>query len=85
MAAAVPAAAWGCNSVAEEEPGKYRRHSLSNVSGEIETVSPVRTGFQNHTAEYVAMLLRYAKVQEAGSPSFRRKSPPPIRIPAKAA
>lgn len=75
--------AWGYDSVVEEAHGKYRR--LNNVSGEIETVSPVRTGFQNHTGEYVAMLLRYAKVQEAGSPSFRKKRPSPIRIPAKAA
>ena len=87
----VPAAmeAWGgnsaCHGAVEEDQRRYRRHCLSDVSGEVEFVSPVRKGFQNDTAEYVAMLLRYAKVQEARSPSFRKKSPPPICIPAKAA
>jgi hypothetical protein len=81
--------AWGgnsaCHGAVEEDQRRYRRHCLSDVSGEVEFVSPVRKGFQNDTAEYVAMLLRYAKVQEARSPSFRRKIPPPICIPAKAA
>ena len=82
--AAVPAATGG-NVATEAGQGKYRRNSLSDSSGEVDFVSPVRKGFQNNTAEYVAMLLRYAKVQEARSPSFRKKSPPPICIPAKAA
>ena len=82
--AAVPAATGG-NVATEAGQGKYRRNSRSDSSGEVDFVSPVRKGFQNNTAEYVAMLLRYAKVQEARSPSFRKKSPPPICIPAKAA
>jgi hypothetical protein len=86
VAAAVPASKGGSAAVAAlVEQGNYRRHSQSDASGEVDFVSPVRKGFQNNTAEYVAMLLRYAKVQEARSPSFRRKSPPPICIPAKAA
>ena len=86
MEAAVPASK-DCNAAAEAAPSTYGlgARCLSDALVRVDFVSPVRKGFQNNTAEYVAMLLRYAKVQEARSPSFRRKSPPPICIPAKAA
>ena len=62
-----------------EENRPYSRR-IRDVDGEFDLMSPVRRGFYT-TAEYVAMLLRYASAQDARSPSFRQKRPTPIRIP----
>jgi hypothetical protein len=59
--------------------------SDSSLDLEVDFVSPVRACFANDSAAYVAMLLRYQKFKDSKTPSFRKKSPPAILLPARAA